>query len=325
VSPSTDLLVAIAGFGLYPSTRRFTEAPLESEEWAELLGVLDQGLLLAFAQSASDVGLFPVTEAQRRDLRDHAEQAERRRDDAGQCIDEIVSTLDQRSIESCVIRGAATSAFDYEPSSLRLYEAVHILVSPEHEDAAESMLEEQGILLPGEHRSRARRRRLLTHMSRNGVPVRIHSTFAPKGIGGPVSVRDLFASRVRFTPRSVRLAALGSEERLLAACVQARVDPPGHLLAQRDVVQLTLREDLSLRRVESLASAWRLEAVLAEAVNIAWDTFSVPDVVPISAWSVAYQPHRRDRRRLEAHALPTRDPTPPPRERESVSRAEGPG
>ncbi len=325
MSGSSDLLVAIAGFGLYPSTLQFADAALEPQDWAELLGVLDRGLLLAFAESAADAGRLPVTEAQRKDLRRHTAEAERRRDAAGLCIDEIVATLDHRSIESCVIRGAATCAFDYEPPALRLYEAVHVLVLPEHEDAAETILEEQGILRPEERRPWSRRRRLVTHTSRNGVPVRIHSAFAPKGIGGPVAVRDLFASRVRFTPRGVRLAALGSEERLLAACVQARVDPPGHLLAQRDVVQLTLREDLSLRRVESLASAWRLEAVLADAVNIAWDTFSVPDVVPISAWSRAYRPRGRDRRRLESHALPTHDPSPSRLEPESVSRAEGTG
>jgi hypothetical protein len=321
----SDLLVAIAGYGLYPSTRLFAESPLDCDDWAELLALLDQGLLLAFAESAADEGKLPVTETQRRDLRAHAEAAEARRDAAALCIDEIVSALDQHAIESCIIRGASTAAFDYEPAALRLYESVHVLVAPEHEDASESILEGQGILRPGESRSWSRRRRLVTHTSKNGVPVRIHSSFAPKGIGGAVSVRDLFASRVRFTPRRVRLGALGSEERLLAACVQARVDPPGHLLAQRDVVQLTLREDLSLRRVESLASAWRLEAVLAQAVNMAWDTFSVPDVVPISAWSRAYRPHRRDRRRLEAHPPPVRDPRPPLREPESVSRAEGHG
>ncbi len=321
----SDLLVAIAGHGLYPSTHRFADAPLGEDDWVELLGHLDEGLLLAFAESAADTGMLPVTPAHRHDLRDHAAEAERRRDAAARCIDEIVSALVLRLIESFVIRGAATSTFDYEPSALRLYDSVHILVAPEHEDTAVSILEEQGVLHPAEHRSWSRRRRAVTHTSRHGVPVRIHSAFAPKGIGGPVAVRDLFASRVRFAPRGVSLAALGPEERLLAACVQARVDPPGHLLAQRDVVQLTLCEDLSLRRVESLAAAWRLEAVLAEAVNMAWATFSVPDVVPISAWSRAYQPHRRDRRRLEAHPPPDRDPRPPQREPESVSRAEGPG
>jgi Uncharacterised nucleotidyltransferase len=320
-----DLLVAIAGYGLYPSTRQFADAPLDFDDWTDLLAQLDRGLLLRFAESAADAGALPVTETQRKDLRAHTKGAEGRRDAAGECIDEVVSALDRQSIESCIIRGAATSAFDYEPSALRLYESVHVLVPPEHEEAAESLLEEQGILLPGEQRSWSRRRRLVSHTSRNGVPVRIHSSFAPKGIGGTVPVRDLFANRVRFTPRRVRLGALGSEERLLAACVQARLDPPGHLLAQRDVVQLTLNEELSLRRVESLASAWRLEAVLAEAVNIAWTTFSVPDVVPISAWSRAYRPHRRDRRRLEAHPSPVRDPSPTWREPESVSRGEGPG
>ncbi len=90
----------------------------------------------------------------------------------------------------------------------------------------------------------------------------------------------------------------------MAACIQARFDPLGHLLVQRDVVQLVLSEDLSLRRVESLASAWRLEAVLADAVTSAWETFSVPDVVPISAWSRPTGPVGRDQRRLEAHPLP---------------------
>ena len=116
---------------------------------------------------------------------------------------------------------------------------------------------------------------------------------------------DLLASRVWFSPRGVRLGALGAEERLLHASIHARPDgSPSDLLAQRDVVQLVLRDDLALRRLERLASSWRLEAVLADAVRRAWDTFAVPDVVPISAWSRSYRPHRRDRRRLASHSLP---------------------
>ena len=90
----SDLLVAIAGYGLYPSTHRFADAPLGHDDWAELLGQLDQGLLLAFAESAADTGMLPVTAAQRHELRDHAAEAERRRDAAASCIDEIVSALD---------------------------------------------------------------------------------------------------------------------------------------------------------------------------------------------------------------------------------------
>jgi hypothetical protein len=69
-------------------------------------------------------------------------------------------------------------------------------------------------------------------------------------------------------------------------------------------VQLALRDDVSVQRVERLTSAWRLEAVLAEAVRQAWETFQVPDVVPISALSRSYQPYRRDRRRLAARPIP---------------------
>lgn len=90
------------------------------------------------------------------------------------------------------------------------------------------------------------------------------------------------------------------------SCIHARLQRTEcHLLAQRDVVQLVLRDDLSLREVERLASSWRVEAVLADAVRRAWETFSVADVVPISAWSSSYRPHRRDRRKLAAHPVPS--------------------
>lgn len=92
---------------------------------------------------------------------------------------------------------------------------------------------------------------------------------------------------------------------MIVACIHARFDRSiSNLLVQRDVVQLVLRDDLSMRKVERLRSAWRVEAILADAVRRAWETFSVPDVVPISAWSGFYQPYRRDQRKLEAHPLP---------------------
>ncbi len=101
------------------------------------------------------------------------------------------------------------------------------------------------------------------------------------------------------------MSALGTEERMIAACIHARFDRSiSNLLVQRDVVQLVLRDELSMRRVERLRGEWRVEAILADAVRRAWETFSVPDVVPVSAWSGFYQPYRRDQRKLEAHPLP---------------------
>src|ERR1700722_18319373 len=141
---------------------------------------------------------------------------------------------------------------------------------------------------------------------RNGTRVVLYSALTPKNVGAAVGVSDLFPSRVTFTPRAVTISAAGREERLIAACVHARLDEyRKDLLAQRDLVQLVLREDLSVRKVERQASIWRLEAVVADAVRAAWETFRVPDVVPISAWSRAYQAYRRARRRLAAYPLPS--------------------
>jgi hypothetical protein len=154
-------------------------------------------------------------------------------------------------------------------------------------------------------------------LSTGDIHVVVHTSLTPRTYGRPVATDDLFGHRVRIARRPVVFSALGHEERLVAACVHARLDGARRdLLAQRDVVQLVLREDVSVRRVERLASVWRLEAVLAEAVRRAWDTFAVPDVVPLSAWSRSYRPHRRDRRRLAAHPLPA-PRAPAPREEQA--------
>jgi hypothetical protein len=138
----------------------------------------------------------------------------------------------------------------------------------------------------------------------NGVAVWLHASLTPGRVGEVVETPILLASRMRFTLGRSELHGLGSEERLIAACVHGRLSrAPSDLLAQRDVVQLVLRDDLSAKRVERLASSWRVEAALADAVRRSWDTFAVPDVVPISVWSRAYRPHRRERRRW-SHSVP---------------------
>ena len=300
-----DLLVSIAGYGLHPSSLPIINRPLGKEIWQGLLAALTGELVLGLAVQAADSGALPVTGEQHEELSEHLEVAHERRSAADRCLDEVVGALDQKGIQTCLMHGAASAALDYRQRDLRLYDTLHLLVGPDQREEAVSVLVEQGILRPDAAKRRLRRQSVTSYYSRDGVRVVLYTALAPKRVGAQVEAGDLFHDRVAFTPRTVTISALGREERLIAACVHARLNVfRKDLLAQRDVVQLVLREDVSVRKIERQASSWRLEAVLADAVRSAWEMFRVPDVVPISAWSRSFQPDPRARRRLAAHPLP---------------------
>ena len=89
------------------------------------------------------------------------------------------------------------------------------------------------------------------------MEVGLYRAVTPGRFGGPIESKDLLANRVRFTPRTgpdgAALSSLGTEERMIVACIHARFDRSiSNLLVQRDVVQLVLRDDLSMRKVERL-------------------------------------------------------------------------
>jgi hypothetical protein len=303
-----EIAIAIAGHGTSPSLQPFVDRPLDSAMWGALVTKLEQYRLLAFAIAAASTGTLPVTEQQSEELRSRTAEIGERRLIAAQCVDEVVATLNRESIDSCVLHGAATSVLDYPQADRRLYETIDVLVSPAELDDVVTLLREEGLLrMPAaaDHRPTSRRRRGERFVAANGTDIGIQSALTPGRLGSSLDARDLFANRVPFTPRTVKLSAIGPEERLIVACIRARFGRPTYnLLYQRDIVQLVLRDDLSLRKVERLASSWHVEALLADTVRCAWETFAVPDVVPISAWSRSYRPHRRDRRKLAAHPLP---------------------
>jgi Uncharacterised nucleotidyltransferase len=297
-----QLAVAIAGYGLYPSGSRLADRPLGTGEWAALCAILEQRLLLGLGFHAAETGALPVTNEQRDDLAALTAKAQTHRAAVDDCLVEVIGALDRRGIDSCVLQGAAAAALDYRPSTLRLYDSLHLLVGPEVLTRAVSSLREDGLLCSDGLRRWSRRQRTRACRTHDGIHIFLHSSLTAKGLSGSVGTRELFANRVRFSTGGTSLAALGTEERLIAACVRARPDGAERdLVAQRDVTQLVLRDDLSVPKVARLASSWRLEALLADAVRRAWDTFAVPDVVALSAWSRSYRPRRRDRKRLTGH------------------------
>lgn len=300
-----QLLYAIARYGLHPPSHALLDRPLPRDSWPSFAAQLDRDLLLTFALDAAVRGLLPLTHAQQEDLSVRLEAAAARRAAADDCLDEAVDVLDQSGVASCVLHDAATAALDYDEPALRLYDSVHLLLTPALRKRGVSALEEHGVLRPEPDSGRQKRRVPATYLSSNGINVTVYTSIVPRNFGGSVGPTDLFAHRIAYRPREVTFTALGMEERLIAAAVRSRLEAARRsVLALRDLVRLVLRDGLSVGRVERLATAWRLEAVLAEAVRRAWESLKIPDVVPISSWSSSYQPHRRDRRRLAAHPLP---------------------
>lgn len=300
-----ELLLAIARYGLHPPAHPLMEQPLSGKAWRGLATQLERDLLLAVALDAAAHGVLPFTSEQRDDLSGRLTAAAARRSAADRCLDEAVAILDQHDIASCVLHDAANAELDYDEPALRLYDSVHLLLAPSLRKRGVAALMEHGVLRPDPDGTRHKKRQPRAYLSSDGVNVLVYTSIVPKEFGASVEFNDLISHRVAYRPRAVTFRALAAEERLIAAAIRSRLDAVRRtVLAERDLVRLVLREGLSVGRVERLAVAWRLEAVLAEAVRRAWEYLRIPDVVPISTWSSSYQPHRRDRRRLAAHPAP---------------------
>jgi hypothetical protein len=293
----------VAGHGLSPSLQRLIDRPLVDSAWEPFVNDLDRAMLSTFALEASRTGALPVTEEQAEDLRLRAAAATGRAEDLLRSLGDIVDALDALAVSTRVLHGAATSALDYPLPVRRLFQVGYVLVAPELHAEAVARLESAGVVRRADEVSRRSRRAPGWHLTPSGTPVAVIKELSFGPFGASVDVDELFLSRVPMGRGNMQ--ALGAEERLIVACAHARFDRAiSNLLVQRDVVQLVLRLNLSLQKLERLAVSWRVEAVLADVVRRAWETFAVPDAVPISEWSRSYRPRRRVRQILAAHPLP---------------------
>lgn len=305
------LLTAIAGSGLRPGGEP-AAGPGSDAEWQQLLARIDSEMLGGLAAQAVDAGEVVLTTTQQGQLLDRARAQHDTCLVAHACLVQAVQQLRAAAVDVRVLQGAAAAALDYPAPGLRLYRSVHLLVPPARLADAVAALEAAGA-----HRQRealsvgSRRRHRVTLQWWNGAVVELHRTLAPAPLGRAIDPVELFSGTAAL-PGGAGLVGLAAHSRLIAACIRARLDRrPPRLLALRDVVQLTLRPDLEVARVEALATSWGVEAVLADAVRRAWDLFSVPDVVPLSTWATRYRPERRERRRLALSAF-GEERLPPP-------------
>ena len=310
-----DLLVDIAGHGLYPSTRRFAEGPLRLRCLGRAVGRTRQGVApRSSPESAADAGALPVTDVQRKDLREHTRAAEARRDAAA-----TVHRRDRLRPRPPCHRDAASSG---EPPPRRSTTNPRPCGStspstcssrPSTRRRAESVLEEQGILLPGEQRSWSRASTPgHPHVEERGSrqdPLRVRSEGHRRS---RLRAATCSPTGSAFTPRSGSVCGArhgGAAPRGLRPGAGRPARAPARP-ARRGPAPL--REDLASGGWSGSPRPGGSRRSWPRPSTSAWETFSVPDVVPISAWSRAYRPHRarsaaprgRTRHRSATRGLP---------------------
>jgi hypothetical protein len=117
-----------------------------------------------------------------------------------------------------------------------------------------------------------------------------------------VHLPDLFTPVKTFDVGGSQLATLAPAQHLLhAAYTTVLGDSPPRLCALRDVVQILLVLRPEQSQVRELAQRWRAEAVLAQAVALAWETLTPQPRPSLVEWAQSYKARRMDRFLIASH------------------------
>lgn len=296
--------LACASHGLPGSCATPPSEPLPPSAWSGFTaGIVEQRLTGLAARAVAD-GAFPVSPQQRAEL----EVLEL--DAAALCLrlDGVlleVSALLTPIADHRALKGAAIAHLAYPDPSLRCYGDVDILVRADHFDAAIAALTEQGARLHfGEPRPG------FTHRFGKGVAmdrvdgfqVDLHRTLASGPLGQSVHLVDLFEPAETFELGGVHVRALGREARFLHGCYHAVLGSPRpRLVPLRDVAQMGLDPLLDDIEVLRLARSWRATAVVARAVNLAWEALEIDQRTRLFEWAAAYRPTSAEQRALRIY------------------------
>jgi hypothetical protein len=133
----------------------------------------------------------------------------------------------------------------------------------------------------------------------DGYEIDLHRMFVFGPLGMAVDMQQLFTTSTEFELAGRPLKGLGKEEQFLHVCMNAAIgNSTPRLIPLRDVAQMLLITDVDLDRVLSLAAAWQVEAVVARAILLAWETLELVDVAPLLTWACRYEPTSAEERTL---------------------------
>lgn len=299
-------LLAVAGFGLSGASRTFPSDPLCDELWASLMRSALIHRVTGLLRAAIDENALPATESQAQEARAAHTSAifwvlslERE-------LLAVIDLLTEATIETRVLKGAAVAHLDYPRPEQRSFIDLDILVRPEDFDRAAQTLIGAGFVRrlhqprPGFDR---RFDKGTTLVAPAGYELDLHRTFVLGPWGLLVDLDDLWAGDGKeVVVGGRRLRALSRGHRLLHACYHATLgDWPLRLASLRDVAEMVLATEYAATDIRTLASRWRVEAVVAAAIADAWRLLGLPTNIEVSAWAQRYLPSRQDEAKLNLY------------------------
>ncbi len=304
-APPPDLdrvLGAVAAFGLPSANGRLPPVPLAGAAWDRLLLAARQQRLTSLLSRAVATGGLAATAEQA------AAAAEAERADSLRVLSiemlllEVVDLLGAASIPYRVLKGPSIAHLDYPEPELRGYIDVDVLVPGGRVDEATAALVGAGHtrsipeVSPGFDR---RFGKSVTFVSPLGVEIDLHRTFDRGPFGINVRLADLWATSADLPLAGRSLTCLAPEERFLNVCFHAALgNTPPRLVPLRDVAQIASNGRLDLDRVHSLSRSWRSDAVVAQAVTLAWERLGLTEPTQLSAWASTYEQTAWDTRTL---------------------------
>ncbi len=270
-----------------------------------MLGEAHAGRLLGFLVSAVEEGCFPVTGAQREELRvacgsqiHHELLLERE-------LVPMARLLESRGIPYRLMKGAALAHAAYPDPRLRGFGDLDVLLHRGSYDLATSALGEQGYrqarpeLRPGFDARFGKGGMLVTA---SGHQADLHSSFVVGALGILIDPDDLFATEVRVRVGDQAISTLGLEELFLQSCYAAVLaDRPPAVRYSRDVAEMAIRRDLDVARISELARSWSARPVVAAAVQQAWSWLRLDTEHELLDWARALAATRRERVLFEVH------------------------
>lgn len=301
-------VVAVAAQGLVGAGVDLPVGPLTDVSWARLLDDVCWHGLEGHLVEVIVRGELSASDEQR-------EQAQRVHADATAMavllqreLLRSVDLLTDAGTDYRVLKGSALAHLVYPNPTLRSVADVALLVPSQHLESAAEALTANGAQLTHPHLRHGFKRHIGKAVSfklPSGVHLDLHPTLAPGPLDKRFDPATLFDTSTTFSVGDRILLALGLEELLIQSCYSAVLsDDPRRLVALRDVVELCLSGSVDPARVEVLAARWSGIAVLSRAIALAWDTFRLADIVPLSVRANRYLPTRREQRLLGLYQPP---------------------
>jgi len=271
---------AIAAYGLAGTTTELPRGPMADDEWLALLGAARAQRMSGHLAHAIEENALAVTAVQLEQAGDSHLREMSLALLLERTLLEVVDLFETLEIPYRVLKGSAVAHLDYADPSLRSFGDIDLLVPSSQFDSAVEALSAAG------HRRRFPE-------PRPGFDRRF---------GKGTSFSDAEDTEIDLH-RTFVLGPYGLSIDL--ACYHAVLgNAPPRLVPLRDVAELLLAGNVDVDEIRRLAAAWRADAVVALAVQSAWDAFALADATALSFWAYRYEPEPWERRALSVYQRP---------------------